>query len=153
MWGFHSSGYEKLYSLGYNAVYSVESQRHFGGTCRLHLQGRIISQARSQREASNKQSSCFAYSSTLKMEATRFPETLVDFQRTIWRYIPEDRTLQEQAYFHYYAVSNPILFTFQQRCWKWSGVTLPTINNSTAVSFVGRRSTHNAITMRHHGRL
>jgi hypothetical protein len=28
------------------------------------------------------------------MEATSSTEALVDFQRTIWRYIPEDRTLQ-----------------------------------------------------------
>jgi hypothetical protein len=37
--------------------------------------------------------SCVAYSSTLKMKATCFPETSVDFQRTTRRYIPEDRTL------------------------------------------------------------
>jgi hypothetical protein len=36
---------------------------------------------------------CFAYSSTLKMRAC-FPETLVKFQRTTRRFIPEDRTLQ-----------------------------------------------------------
>jgi hypothetical protein len=38
--------------------------------------------------------SFLAYSSTLKMEATRSSETLVDFQRSTWRYIPEDITLQ-----------------------------------------------------------
>jgi hypothetical protein len=38
--------------------------------------------------------SCSAYSSTLKMEAICSSETLVDFQRTTWRYIPEDSTLQ-----------------------------------------------------------
>jgi hypothetical protein len=37
--------------------------------------------------------SCLAYSSTLKMEAICSSETSVDFQRTTWRYIPEDRTL------------------------------------------------------------
>jgi hypothetical protein len=36
---------------------------------------------------------CLAYSSTLKMEATFSSEMSVDFQRTIPRYIPEDRTL------------------------------------------------------------
>jgi hypothetical protein len=35
----------------------------------------------------------FAYSSTLKMEATCSSETSVDFHRISWRYIPEDRTL------------------------------------------------------------
>jgi hypothetical protein len=37
--------------------------------------------------------SCLAYSSTLMMEATCFPETSTDFQRITLRYIPEDRTL------------------------------------------------------------
>jgi hypothetical protein len=37
--------------------------------------------------------SCLAYFSTLKMEAACSSETPVDFQRTTWRYIPEDRTL------------------------------------------------------------
>jgi hypothetical protein len=32
--------------------------------------------------------SCLSYSSTLKMEAVRSSETLVNFYRTIWRYIP-----------------------------------------------------------------
>jgi hypothetical protein len=31
----------------------------------------------------------------LKMEEICFPETLVGFQRTAWRFIPEDITLQE----------------------------------------------------------
>jgi hypothetical protein len=34
--------------------------------------------------------SVLAYSSTLKMETICFSETPVDFQRAIWRYIPED---------------------------------------------------------------
>jgi hypothetical protein len=34
-----------------------------------------------------------AYSSTLKMEAMCFSQTLVDFQWTTWHYIPEDSTL------------------------------------------------------------
>jgi hypothetical protein len=37
--------------------------------------------------------SCLAYSSTLKMEATCSSEMSVDFQQTVWRYIPDDRTL------------------------------------------------------------
>jgi hypothetical protein len=35
-----------------------------------------------------------AYSSTLKIEATYFSETYVNFQRTIRCYIPDDRTFQ-----------------------------------------------------------
>jgi hypothetical protein len=42
------------YLLGYNAAQSVESQPKFGETCRLHLQGRRISQARHQSESRGK---------------------------------------------------------------------------------------------------
>jgi hypothetical protein len=71
----------------------LKVNRRFGGTCRLHLQGPRINHARNQHEAGSKQVSCLTYSSTLKMEAICSSETLVDFQRTTWRYIP-DRTLQ-----------------------------------------------------------
>jgi hypothetical protein len=37
--------------------------------------------------------SCLAYSPTMKMEATCSFEKSVDFQRTTWRYIPEDINL------------------------------------------------------------
>jgi hypothetical protein len=36
--------------------------------------------------------SCLAYSSTLKMQAIRLLETLMNFYQTIWRYISEDST-------------------------------------------------------------
>jgi hypothetical protein len=66
----------------------------FGGTCRLHLQGRRISQARNQLESRCfGLVSCLSYSSTLKMEGTCSSETSVDFQLSTWRYISEDRTL------------------------------------------------------------
>jgi hypothetical protein len=48
--------------------------------------------------------SCFAQSSTLKMEATRSSETSAEFQRTARCYIPEDRTLHNHAV----RASNPI---------------------------------------------
>jgi hypothetical protein len=41
--------------------------------------------------------SCLAYSSALKLEATWFSETLVEFQRTTCRYIPEDRILHSHG--------------------------------------------------------
>jgi hypothetical protein len=76
----------------------LKVNRHFGGTCRLHLQGRKTGQRTDQHEADSKQSftlvSCLAYYSTLKMNETCSYEMLVDFQRTIRRCIPEDRTLQ-----------------------------------------------------------
>jgi hypothetical protein len=40
--------------------------------------------------------SCLDYFSTLKMEATCFSETSVDFQRTTGCYIPEDRTFKNK---------------------------------------------------------
>jgi hypothetical protein len=63
----------------------LKVKQHFGGTCRLHLWGWRISQESNHPEACSKQS--------LRMEATRSSETLPDFQRTIWCYIPEDRNL------------------------------------------------------------
>jgi hypothetical protein len=67
----------------------LKANQRFGGTRCLHLQSRRISQARNQREAGSKHS--------LKMEAACSSETLVDFQWTTWRYIPEDRTLHNYA--------------------------------------------------------
>jgi hypothetical protein len=72
--------------------------RRFGGTCRLHLQSRRISQARNQYEAGGRRIftlvSCLAYYSKLKIEATCSSKTSVDFQWTTRRYIPKNRTLQ-----------------------------------------------------------
>jgi hypothetical protein len=45
-----------------------------------------------------KQAASKAYSSILKIGAVCFSETSIDFQRTTWRYIPEDRTLQNSSY-------------------------------------------------------
>jgi hypothetical protein len=66
---------------------------HFVGICRLHFQGRKISQGRNQRErkwqtdeAAFTMVSCLTYSSTQKMEATYSYETLVDFQRITRRF-------------------------------------------------------------------
>jgi hypothetical protein len=42
---------------------------------------------------------CLDYYSNLKMEATYSSETSVDFQRIIWRYFQEDRTLHMIGYF------------------------------------------------------
>jgi hypothetical protein len=80
----------------------LKVNRNYGGTCRLHPQGRRISQARNQHEVGSMQAlltayfmlvSCLAYSAP-KMKATYSSETSVSFQRTTGRYIPNDRTLQ-----------------------------------------------------------
>jgi hypothetical protein len=48
---------EEFYLMGHNALYSVEKFTDVSGaTCRLHLQGRRISQAGNQCEAGGKQS-------------------------------------------------------------------------------------------------
>jgi hypothetical protein len=52
----------------------LKVNRRFGGTCFML-------------------DSCLAYFSALKMKTEYFPDTSIDFQLTIWRYIPEDRTL------------------------------------------------------------
>jgi hypothetical protein len=84
-----------------------------GGTCRLHLQGRRICQARNQHETGHNKNlftsfvlretffilvSCLAFSSILKMKTTCSSETSAAFQRTTWRYIPEDRTLTQMGF-------------------------------------------------------
>jgi hypothetical protein len=82
-------------------VWLFNVNRRFGGTCHLHLQGRSLSQERNQRTESSLVAasfmliSCLAYSSTLKMEATRSSETLTGSQWTTRHYISGDRTLQK----------------------------------------------------------
>jgi hypothetical protein len=58
--------------------------RRFGGTRRLHFQGRKIRHAKNQHEAA-----------TFKMEAIRSSETSVIFQWVTQRYIAEDKTLDK----------------------------------------------------------
>jgi hypothetical protein len=71
---------------------SLKVNRRFGRACRLHLQGRRISRARNQGES--RWHAGFLLGLTLKMEATCSSETSVNFQWTIWSYIPADRTLR-----------------------------------------------------------
>jgi hypothetical protein len=71
----------------------------FGGTCRLHIQGQRISQARNQHEESRKQVKISHAGSYLSLffhpedGSDMFSETSVDFQYTTRRYILEDRSL------------------------------------------------------------
>jgi hypothetical protein len=89
----HIYNFEQFYLLVYNITpcSPLEVNRRFGGTYRLHLHCRKLSQA--------ERATCFtllfflAYSSTLKTVATYSSKTSVDFQRTTWGYIPEDRSL------------------------------------------------------------
>jgi hypothetical protein len=81
----------------------LKVNRHYGGICRLHLQGRRISQARKQHEAGSKLFSCSAYW-TLKMEATRSSETSVDFQQATRCVIPEDKLLKRFVSLTYYSL-------------------------------------------------
>jgi hypothetical protein len=61
--------------------------RCFGGTYRLHLQGR---RNRFSNPASKQVASC----KVLKMVAISSSKTAAETQRTTWRHIPEDDTLQ-----------------------------------------------------------
>jgi hypothetical protein len=77
----------------------LKVNRRFGGTYRLHLQGRRISRSRKQQSLppALKLVSCSAYSSTLKMEAICCSETSVYFQRTTRRHAPGDSTLHKNV--------------------------------------------------------
>jgi hypothetical protein len=63
----------------------LKFNRHSGGTCSLHLQGRRINRERNQREAGSKLLVGLFFD-------TEDAETSGAFQKTTWRYIPEDRT-------------------------------------------------------------
>jgi hypothetical protein len=77
----------------------LKANRCFGAVCRLHLQTQRINQAINQHEGGSKQADrklfllhagfLPTYFLTVKMEVARSSETSVDFQRTIWHYIPE----------------------------------------------------------------
>jgi hypothetical protein len=72
--------------------------RRFGGTYRLHLQGRNIRERKTPAQAG----SSLMNFSTLKMEAIRSSETSVHTGSTR-RHIPEDATINEaSSYLHLY---------------------------------------------------
>jgi hypothetical protein len=84
--------YEEFCILGITPCNPLKVNGRFGGSYRLHLQGRGISQTSNLLATCFTLVSCFTYSSTLKMDAARSSETSVNFERTTWRYIPDDRT-------------------------------------------------------------
>jgi hypothetical protein len=65
--------------LGYNPAQSVQNQPTFRRNTSPPSSFTLVS--------------CLAYSSTLKLEATRSSETSADFQRATRRYIPQHRTI------------------------------------------------------------
>jgi hypothetical protein len=88
----HSCGHEDFSFLCYTPCRPLEVNRRFGGTRRLHFQGRRTSQERNQHEASSKQNLLHAdFLLGLffdPVEATCSTETSVDFQQTTRRCIP-----------------------------------------------------------------
>jgi hypothetical protein len=71
----------------------LKDTRRFGETYRFHLQGRKIGQVRNQHEEGGKQKpfllvSRWAFSSSLKLQATYSFRTSLDLQRTTWHYNP-----------------------------------------------------------------
>jgi hypothetical protein len=69
--------------------------RRFGGTHRLHLQGRKVRERGTGVSRCQKSAACFAYTLTLKMEATCSSETSVHTE-SIRRHIPEGGILQNK---------------------------------------------------------
>jgi hypothetical protein len=67
----------------------LKSNKYFGDRCRLHLQGRRISQEETSMKLVASRP-CLIYFSILKLYATCSSETSVNFQRNTRRYIPED---------------------------------------------------------------
>jgi hypothetical protein len=84
--------------------------RRFGGTHRLHLQGRR--NKFSEKSASNHLLAFWflaeLISSTLKMEAMCSSETSADTQRPTRRYIPEDNTLLRFSFQYVYMMETKI---------------------------------------------
>jgi hypothetical protein len=83
--GSHSDGYEEFCLLEYN-VQSTKSQPTF--------QKKQTARKTVLLDAWFMLFSCLAHSSTTIMTATCSCETLLDFQRSTWRCIAEDRNLQ-----------------------------------------------------------
>jgi hypothetical protein len=77
---------EEFYFLGYNAVQSAQSQVMYQSKMLIPSSG--MKSKLALYASCFMVLSCFAYSSTLKMEA-RSSETMVEFQWTIWCYIKE----------------------------------------------------------------
>jgi hypothetical protein len=73
--------------------------RRFGGTYRLHLQGRRIRRARNQCESRWQ----------AELEAMCSSETSVDFQRTEQRYIPEDGTLHNHRWENFKSYNSQVV--------------------------------------------
>jgi hypothetical protein len=57
IWGSHSAGHEEFYFWDITRCSPFKVKSCFGGTRRLHLRGRRVSQARNQREACSKHNS------------------------------------------------------------------------------------------------
>jgi hypothetical protein len=85
---------EECYLLGYNAVYSVESQPMFRRNTSPPSSG---SKNKPSKKPAWKQVASRAYSSTLKIEAICSSETSVYFQRTARHYIAQDSTLHNRS--------------------------------------------------------
>jgi hypothetical protein len=89
----------------------LKSNRSFGGPCRLHLQGRRISQVGNRRESRWQAELCF------KLEEISSYETPGDVPITTRSYIPEDGTLHNHGCEDLKHVR--ITKTSLLPCWNW----------------------------------
>jgi hypothetical protein len=102
----------------------LEVNRRFGGTCRLRLQCRRISQAKSQR------GSRWQAEPTLKKKATCSSETSVDFQWTTRSYLSGGIILHIYGFLYAFYVPHlpfivPIILrSFIALAGLWSGIHL-----------------------------
>jgi hypothetical protein len=76
IWGSHNCGYEDFCLLGYNAVHFVESKLTFQKNMSPPSSG---SKNKPRKQMTSKMVSCFAYASTLKMDATCSSVTQLSF--------------------------------------------------------------------------
>jgi hypothetical protein len=78
--------------IAWNIAYPslLKANQHFGGTCRLHLQDKRISQALDMGTFA-KLVSCLGYSTALKLVA-------MFLQRTTQHYIPEDELFRRLVF-------------------------------------------------------
>jgi hypothetical protein len=108
----------------------VEVNRRFGGIYHLNLQGLNVRQSINQHESGSKQRQLLPVSCWFLVWLILMAETSVDYHRSTWHYIPEDRTLRshrcESLKSHMTQMRANISYLFLRVYYIiWSGIVLP----------------------------